>query len=733
MFRSTLQLRECANALRRRVNEEDTSVQDARAHVKTLIELKKRFIDMNGGRSDNNVAMMRIIGASLSELDDEKTKTLVRASKESVDVVRLLPMWKSEAKEWMTTRARRVRRRRAFSRRREEMKKMRDGPFRLEADEEDDRRATKERECSQTNLAMYLIPMGSLRDFHNDPYASKLLGQDTNAIFHDKGDIVKRVRAEKEARGSFYMRRHPPSPTESKMSSTRTLSKRYSDLTVEVSGKVDGRHHAKSDHAVVADEAMSTSAPTRSASPPWVSSIPRRRSSPSSDLRSSARWRAASSSSTESDLRDRDDVHIECAVGSNDEVDETVSEILTAMKMGVRPQAVDPCTCTGGAYFLRNRRHRIAGVFKPADEEPYAPHNPREKYRRPSPTNDDALNKSHVGMKRGILVGETAGRECAAYLLDHDGFAGVPTTAIVSVRHPRWTDPDSGEPYDKIGSLQSYVQHFCSAEDVGHSRFQVDDVHRIAILDMRLLNCDRHPGNILVSHQRPHAHLVHSARGKTMRVQTKSEPLQVMTPTLDSQGRVMPTLWNGTESGSAISSSMKTCPTMRSSSYEDYSPTKKQSKRGRDGVVKLVPIDHGFCLPRINALGDASFEWLRWSQAKRPFSSEMLRYIKRLNAERDVDMLRRQTNYGRMRICNRSLLTLMACTTWLQHAAEAGRSPYEIGRTMTRGESDAPSELERAVETSARQIRVDLNQRGLSREDMAAFMAAFEGITKEQF
>ena len=34
--------------------------------------------------------------------------------------------------------------------------------------------------------------------------------------------------------------------------------------------------------------------------------------------------------------------------------------------------------------------------------------------------------------------------------------------------------------------------------DLGPARFRVQDVHRIGILDLRFLNCDRHGGNILV-------------------------------------------------------------------------------------------------------------------------------------------------------------------------------------------------------------------------------------------
>jgi hypothetical protein len=40
----------------------------------------------------------------------------------------------------------------------------------------------------------------------------------------------------------------------------------------------------------------------------------------------------------------------------------------------------------------------------------------------------------------------------------------------------------------KTGSLQVYVHHDCSAEDLGPSLFALDDVHCIAMLDIRLCN-----------------------------------------------------------------------------------------------------------------------------------------------------------------------------------------------------------------------------------------------------
>jgi len=50
----------------------------------------------------------------------------------------------------------------------------------------------------------------------------------------------------------------------------------------------------------------------------------------------------------------------------------------------------------------------------------------------------------------------------------------------------------------RIGSLQAFVNSVGPIENYSSSIFSVDEVHKIAILDLRLLNLDRNPGNILV-------------------------------------------------------------------------------------------------------------------------------------------------------------------------------------------------------------------------------------------
>jgi hypothetical protein len=155
---------------------------------------------------------------------------------------------------------------------------------------------------------------------------------------------------------------------------------------------------------------------------------------------------------------------------------------------------------SGGTYFMKDGACRNVAVFKPVDEEPEAVNNPRSSPR----------SSSNEGLKSGIIVGEGAMREVAAYLLDHpatgyrssatrneDGFAGVPPTMMVLSSHRAYNYATGGRK-TKVGSLQKYIHSVSTCEDMGPANFPVDEVHKISVLDLRLANTDRNGGNILV-------------------------------------------------------------------------------------------------------------------------------------------------------------------------------------------------------------------------------------------
>uniref|UniRef100_A0A0D3EM81 1-phosphatidylinositol 4-kinase n=1 Tax=Oryza barthii TaxID=65489 RepID=A0A0D3EM81_9ORYZ len=104
------------------------------------------------------------------------------------------------------------------------------------------------------------------------------------------------------------------------------------------------------------------------------------------------------------------------------------------------------------------------------------------------PLLDDASSPSHGG--GGGYASKAVLREVAAFLLDQDGFARVEPTALIKISRPAMPTTTA--------SIQRFAAHECDAGELGPSRFSVASVHRIGILDVRLLNIDRHAGNILV-------------------------------------------------------------------------------------------------------------------------------------------------------------------------------------------------------------------------------------------
>ncbi|KAF2315212.1 hypothetical protein GH714_038446 [Hevea brasiliensis] len=269
---------------------------------------------------------------------------------------------------------------------------------------------------------------------------------------------------------------------------------------------------------------------------------------------------------------------------------------------------------TGGAYFMQDSSgQKFVSVFKPIDEEPMAVNNPRGL----------PLSADGEGLKKGTRVGEGAFREVAAYILDYPergrrslfgdekGFAGVPPTVMIKCFHKGFNHPE--DVAVKIGSLQMFVDNNGSCEDMGHGAFPVKEVHKIAVLDIRMANADRHAGNILLS------------------------------------------------------------------------------KDAEDGQTVLIPIDHGYCLPE--SFEDCTFDWLYWPQARHPFDSSTVDYIKSLDAEEDIALLK----FHGWDMPVECAYTLRISTMLLKKGVEMGITPFAIGSIMCRETLKKVSVIEEIV------------------------------------
>jgi hypothetical protein len=109
---------------------------------------------------------------------------------------------------------------------------------------------------------------------------------------------------------------------------------------------------------------------------------------------------------------------------STKKVSKLIEDIWKGFNNNLIPKLTDDGT--SGAYRMRNEDKENIAIFKPIDEEPFAPNNPR----------------GHEGpfgsqtFRPGVLSGESCIREVAAFMLDHGNFSGVPITTFVEVVHP---------------------------------------------------------------------------------------------------------------------------------------------------------------------------------------------------------------------------------------------------------------------------------------------------------
>lgn len=173
-----------------------------------------------------------------------------------------------------------------------------------------------------------------------------------------------------------------------------------------------------------------------------------------------------------------------------------LNDIKLAFKKNIAPKLT--MDGTGGTYLLFNSKKKVCSVFKPADEEAFSPFNPRGYEGK----------IYQEGFRAGVLSGEGASREIAAYILDntYNNFSNVPCTIMVEACNPHFNNKSNLKYiYNentlkwKCGSLQEFIDSRESVGNYDHKQFSIRDIHKIAILDIRVMNLDRNDGNILVS------------------------------------------------------------------------------------------------------------------------------------------------------------------------------------------------------------------------------------------
>ena len=344
-----------------------------------------------------------------------------------------------------------------------------------------------------------------------------------------------------------------------------------------------------------------------------------------------------------------------------DSLKKIIRKIYYAFVAGLNPILVEDGT--SGTYKLRNPEKEIVGIFKPFDEEPFAPNN----------------NKNNVGkfgsetFRKGILSGEGTIREVAAYILDKkdknmENIFDVPPTTFVEISHPFFNKNneemlyidedidnilknglilqflnekisskknnihiDNKKPYlsskkynyitRKYGSLQKFIESTGVVADYSYSLFTIEEAHKIMILDFRILNCDRNDENILL--------------------------------------------------------------------------IKEKKKNNKKDFYKLIPIDHALSFPSCLKIGDYEMCWMTWSQAEQPFTKKEKEYIENIDIISDMQRLNENINLREdcwkfFRISN----------TILKIGAKYDLTPFEIGSLMYTLDYDKkePSKIELIIQ-----------------------------------
>ncbi|XXQ31622.1 PI3K/PI4K catalytic domain-containing protein [Plasmodiophora brassicae] len=119
------------------------------------------------------------------------------------------------------------------------------------------------------------------------------------------------------------------------------------------------------------------------------------------------------------------------------------------------------------------------------------------------------------------------------------------------------------------------------------------------------------------------------------------------------------------------------------------------------GLHRLIPIDHGYCLPSWRQLDDIYFCWSSWRQASVPFSEETRCYVASLQPIRDIPVL---IAAG---VQHESIVTYVLCSFFVQQAVAQGRTLAQIADAMQRKDAHVESDFELLVREAAARTGFD--------------------------
>eukprot|EP00917_Polyrhabdina_sp_WS-2016_P000647 GHVP01001425.1.p1 GENE.GHVP01001425.1~~GHVP01001425.1.p1 ORF type:complete len:745 (+),score=123.00 GHVP01001425.1:30-2264(+) len=318
-----------------------------------------------------------------------------------------------------------------------------------------------------------------------------------------------------------------------------------------------------------------------------------------------------------------------------------VNQARTALNRGIFPKLT--LEGTAGTYICFDIKRKPIGIIKPRDEEAFAPHNPRGYVGE----------LFSPGFRPGVLSGESSSREVAAFKIDcmYNHFFGVPETCHVELAHPSLSYSASNTNVPNINSTESLTlknasfQEFVDAEsrasDYNPGEFSISSVHKLALLDMTIVNLDRNEANAMV--------FFGNVEKK------KKSSVSKLSPENPS-----PDIHFG---------------------HSEYINS-NENMHGKISRLNLIPIDHGLCIPDSLTINREDWCWVDWPQTRIHLSDEELRLVARLNPIRDVSFLGEALN-----IRASCLRAMRASVEFLKLAVQEGLTLAEIAYLMTRDEN----------------------------------------------
>lgn len=370
-----------------------------------------------------------------------------------------------------------------------------------------------------------------------------------------------------------------------------------------------------------------------------------------------------------------------------------LQDVRGGLDRGVVPMRTDVLDCTGGVYFLKSLEKRKIAVFKPHDEE------------QGMPNNDKGYggNGEH-SLRPNFKPGQGCIREVAAYIMDVDSFAGVPPTTLVHLEHPAFNYSSALRPgghtskFPKLGSLQAFVESESIFEDVGPNLFSDFEIQKLALFDMRSLNCDRNASNILVQRkQRPCSGGMDMDKDYSQQAGGRRDSRSASLSSWDhyySSDDFFESSRSDDDEDASGSTSRSGSMGMQDGSRGAGAglPPRRRSAGEVKDKYHLVPIDHGYCFPTALDIKEWDWAWFHLPHLKRPVHPKIKEYLLSLDFEKLCAELMEQVS-----ISEESLFLLRLTHNLLVSGVTAGLNLYDIAKLIARLDEDEPSPLERAI------------------------------------